>query len=211
MFRYERGYNAQVSQAGMITLPPSPVVLPSRSFESLAEQDFYHPTYGLLQPCLVPESLGSLKTFDVYEHHHKHCASILRTYEVQRILAAPSSRVYTADPAPTYIIPFKRYLSTHLRLTHFNENTFNVTMLWSNADARRAEGYANSDGTDDGDIILGWDYRYEVEWVVPSSSDGTDDDEGLAFKGGIWGKEGLDSRTPGGTGKDSAEVWFAKA
>ena len=24
------------------------------------------------------------------------------------------------------------------------------------------------------------------------------------------GKEGLDSRSPGGTGKDSAEVWFKK-
>ena len=30
------------------------------------------------------------------------------------------------------------------------------------------------------------------------------------FKDGFWGKEGLDSRSPGGTGTDSAEVWFEK-
>ena len=39
---------------------------------------------------------------------------------------------------------------------------------------------------------------------------GKDREEGLAFKDGFWGKEGLDSRSPGGTGKDSAEVWFEK-
>ncbi|KAF5323782.1 hypothetical protein D9619_012929 [Psilocybe cf. subviscida] len=213
--RYERQYNSLVSKAGATTPPPSPATLPSRSFESLAEQSFNHPTYGLLQPCLVPESLGSLNTPNAYKHHHAHCASFLKTYEVQRILSAPSSRVYAnaseAEPTPTYIIPFKRYFATHLRLAHFDKNTFNVTVLWSNADARRAEGYANRDGTDGGDVILGWDERYEVEWVVPSSrSSDEQEEEGLAFKGGIWGKEGLDSRTPEGTGKDSAEVWFAK-
>ncbi len=34
-------------------------------------------------------------------------------------------------------------------------------------------------------------------------------EEGLAFKGGFWGKEGPDSQSPSGEGKDSAEVWFA--
>ena len=43
--------------------------------------------------------------------------------------------------------------------------------------------------------------NYEVEWVHG-------EEEGLAFKDGFWGKEGLDSRSPGGTGKDSTEVWF---
>ena len=42
-----------------------------------------------------------------------------------------------------------------------------------------------------------------MEWVHG-------EEEGLAFKGGFWGKEGFDSRSPGGTGKDSAEMWFEK-
>ena len=45
--------------------------------------------------------------------------------------------------------------------------------------------------------------NYEVEWVHG-------EEEGLTFKDGFGGKEGLDSRLPGGTGKDSAEVWFKK-
>ena len=35
--------------------------------------------------------------------------------------------------------------------------------------------------------------------------------EGLAFKDGFGGKEGLDSCSPGGTGKDSAEMWFKRS
>ena len=42
-----------------------------------------------------------------------------------------------------------------------------------------------------------------MEWVHG-------EEVGLAFKDGFWGKEGLDSRSPGGTGKDSTEVWFKK-
>ena len=54
-----------------------------------------------------------------------------------------------------------------------------------------------------GDVLYGLDDHQEVEWVHG-------EEEGLAFKDGFWGKEGLDSRSPGGTGNDSAEVWFKK-
>ena len=50
--------------------------------------------------------------------------------------------------------------------------------------------------------MYGLDDHYEVEWVHG--------EEGLVFKDRFLGKEGLDSRSPGGTGKDSAEVWFKK-
>ena len=49
-------------------------------------------------------------------------------------------------------------------------------------------------------MLLGLDEHFEVEWVHG-------EEEGFAFKDGFWGKEG---RSPGGTGKDSAEVWFNK-
>ena len=52
-------------------------------------------------------------------------------------------------------------------------------------------------------MLDGLDDHYEVEWVHG-------EEEGLAFKDEFWGKEGPDSRSPGGTGKDSAEVWFKK-
>jgi len=52
-------------------------------------------------------------------------------------------------------------------------------------------------------VLIGLDEHFEVEWVHG-------EEEGLAFKDGFWGKEGLDSRSPEGTGKDSAEVWFNK-
>ena len=42
--------------------------------------------------------------------------------------------------------------------------------------------------------------------IVPWKRRG--EEEGLAFKDGFGGKKGLDSCSPGGTGKDSAEVWF---
>ena len=95
---------------------------------------------------------------------------------------------------------------THLYLTHFNENLFNVTVIWSNAEVREKEGYSDR-GEVKGDILFGLNNHYEVEWVHSKNEKG---EEGLAFKGGFWGMEGLDARSPGGVGKESAEVWFAR-
>ena len=89
---------------------------------------------------------------------------------------------------PTLIIPWKRTFATHLRLAHFSENLFNVIVIWFESGS---------------DILYGLDDHYEVEWVHG-------EEEGLVFKDRFWGKEGLNSRLPGGTGKDSAEVWFKK-
>ena len=85
-----------------------------------------------------------------------------------------------------------------ISLTHFSENLFNVTVICSNAEVQEKEGFESG-----GDVLYGLDDHYEVEWVYGV-------EEGLALKDGFWGKERLDSRSPGGTGKDSAEVWFKK-
>ena len=99
-------------------------------------------------------------------------------------------------PQCTLIIPWQRTFATHLCLAHFSENLFNVTVIWSNDEVRQKEGFESG-----GDILYGLDEHFEVEWVHG--------EEGLAFKDGFLGKEG-DSRSPGGTGKDSAELWFKK-
>ncbi|KAJ3758951.1 beta-lactamase/transpeptidase-like protein [Lentinula raphanica] len=105
---------------------------------------------------------------------------------------------------PTLMIPYSGFFSTHIMLRHFSGNLFNGSILWSNRATREKEGYHNG-GRDDGDVITGFDDRFEVEWVPQSEMY----EEGLAFKGGFWGK-GKKAKSPIGTGKESAEVWFSK-
>ncbi|KAF8993845.1 beta-lactamase/transpeptidase-like protein [Cyathus striatus] len=63
--------------------------------------------------------------------------------------------------------------------------------------------FAGGEGEeDDGAMLLLEDERFQLEWVH-------EPEEGLAFRGGFWGKEGLDAREPEEKeGKGSAEVWF---
>ncbi|KAJ7654078.1 beta-lactamase/transpeptidase-like protein [Mycena polygramma] len=162
-----------------VTPRPSPTVLPSVPFTAM-EGTFTHGAYGSIQPCLVqPKS---------------SCTALLNTPVVQRILGAPGS---DAPDTPTFIVPFKRTFSTHLRLAHFAGNTFNASLIWSNGEAREKEGCKAG-----GDVVVGLDERYEVEWVGG-------EEEGWAFKGDFWGKEG-DVRPLEGEGKDAAEVWFGR-
>ena len=117
---------------------------------------------------------------------------LLASHPVQRILENSDLSI------PTLIVPWKRTFSTHLHLAHFSENLFNVTVIWSNTEVCQKEGFESGR-----DVLIGLDMHFEVEWVH-------EEEEELAFKDGFWGKEGLDSHSLGGTGKDSAEVWFNK-
>ncbi|KAF9555829.1 beta-lactamase/transpeptidase-like protein [Agrocybe pediades] len=194
--RFEKQYNEYIDKKiKRITPRPTSPEAPSASFSSLAERKYSHPAYGPLEPCLVPTTIDDDAQHISSYKAHKHCDSLLESKAVQRILGASDLSI------PTYIIPFKRSFATHLRLSHFSGNLFNVTVLWSNAEVREREGHKRNERGDD--MLIGFDESFEVEWVHG-------DDEGLAFKGGFWGKEGPDSRSPGGTGKDSAEVWFGK-
>ncbi|KAF8163798.1 beta-lactamase/transpeptidase-like protein [Crassisporium funariophilum] len=191
--RYEKQYNDYVEKSQLLTPRPDLPIPPSRPLSDLATKSFSHPTYGTLQPCIVPKSLSSSPHNAFNEQIHKHCTDLLDSHPVKGILGVSNMTI------PTFIIQWKRTFATHLRLAHFSENLFNVTIIWSNAEVREREGYGPG-----GDIMIGLDEHFEVEWVHG-------EDEGLAFKGGFWGKEGPDSRSPSGIGKDSAEVWFAKA
>jgi hypothetical protein len=191
--RREKEWNKHVEDAQRITPRPATPKAPSAPFTSLAEVTFSHPSYGTLQPCLVPASVR-LSSDSLFEF--PQCVNLLSSHSVQRILAASDLSI------PTYIISWKRFLATHLRLAHFNENLFNVTVIWSNSEIREKEGYLDGEG----DLLTGLDDQYEVEWVHGSTGQ---EEEGLAFKGGFWGK-GVDAPSLNGVGKESAEVWFAK-
>ncbi|KAJ7463154.1 beta-lactamase/transpeptidase-like protein [Mycena latifolia] len=95
-----------------------------------------------------------------------------------------------------------RTFSTHLRLVHFAGNVFNASLVWANADMRRAEGHAST-----GDVLVGLDRRFVVEWVPGEEGDGVGD--GWAFGGDFWGKEGEVRALEGGR-EAGAEVWFGR-
>lgn len=64
---------------------------------------------------------------------------------------------------------------------------------------------------DEGDMLIGLDDHFKLEWVLPHNTHNNDGgEEGLAFKGGFWGMEGPDAVSPKGQGKESAEVWFTR-
>jgi hypothetical protein len=153
------------------------------------EGTFSHGAYGAFQPCFVESKTAGRSAA---------CTEVINTPVVQRILGASAD----AESIPTFIVPFKRTFSTHMRFAHFAGNVFNVSLIWSNGEARAAEGYSPG-----GDVVAGLDDRYEVEWVGGGPEAGGE--EGWAFKGNFWGKEG-DVRALEGEGKAAAEVWFGR-
>jgi hypothetical protein len=153
------------------------------------EGTFSHSAYGTFQPCFVESKTVGRSAA---------CTEVINTAVVQRILSASAD----ADSIPTFIVPFKRTFATHLRFAHFAGNVFNASLIWSNGEVRAAEGYPAG-----GDVVVGLDERYEVEWVDGGAEAGGE--EGWAFKGNFWGKEG-DVRALEGEGKDAAEVWFRR-
>ncbi|KAJ7461119.1 beta-lactamase/transpeptidase-like protein [Mycena latifolia] len=182
--RYADERAASIRKSQMVTPRPSPPVLPSVPFGAM-EGTFSHGAYGALQPCFVHSNTAGLSAA---------CTALINTPVVQRILGA------SAPDVPTFIVPFKRTFSTHLRLAHFIGTTFNVSLIWSNADARAAEGFPA-----DGDVIVGFDERYVSEWVAGDAPG----EDGWAFTGNFWGKQG-EVRPLEGVGKDAAEVWFGR-
>ncbi|KAJ6511836.1 beta-lactamase/transpeptidase-like protein [Mycena vulgaris] len=163
-----------------VTPRPAPPVLPATPFTAM-EGTFAHPTYGSLSPCYAQNAASPI------------CAATLGHPVARAILAASEPGV------PTLIAPFKRTFATHMRLAHFAGNKFNASVVWSNADVRRAEGHAAGS-----DVLVGLDNRFEVEWV-PGGAEG----DGWAFKGDFWGKDG-EVRPLEGAGAAGAEVWFGR-
>ncbi|KAJ3789678.1 beta-lactamase/transpeptidase-like protein [Lentinula aff. detonsa] len=177
---------------------PDPPTEPISSMEGTL---FMHPSYGVLQPCHIGSD-------ELRPPRSAECACVVGDIATQQIVKTPFTINSTLEDTlniPTLIIPFNGFFSTHIMLRHFSGNLFNGSILWSNRAIREQEGYHSGDSDNDGDIIIGFDDRFEVEWVHESDMS----EEGLAFKGGFWGK-GKKAKALTGTGKDSAEVWFSK-
>ncbi|KAF4615106.1 hypothetical protein D9613_013016 [Agrocybe pediades] len=152
--RFEQQYRESIeAKAKRIIQRPALPEPPSQPFSSLAVATFVHTTYGSLKPCLVPETASGAKQA-LGNIPHEHCEGLLKSKTVQRILGASDLSI------PTFIIPFKRTMSTHLRLSHFSGNLFNVTVLWSNAEVREREGYSRNGVGDD--LLTGFDERFHI-------------------------------------------------
>ncbi|KAJ7153968.1 beta-lactamase/transpeptidase-like protein [Mycena crocata] len=189
--RYSDKLDEAIRKNQEVTPRPSEPVPPSVPFSAM-EGTFSHGAYGSIQPCFVKSKRAGLSTA---------CTSVINTRIVQRILGASN----LTETVPNFIIPFKRTFATHLHLVHFNKNTFNASLIWSNSDAREREGYPP-----EGHVVVGFDERYEVEWVGSGGKgEGGGEGDGFAFKGNFWGKQG-EVRTLEGEGKDAAEVWFGR-
>ncbi|KAJ7236023.1 beta-lactamase/transpeptidase-like protein, partial [Mycena rebaudengoi] len=126
-----------------VTPRPAPPMLPAVPFADM-EGVFTHGAYGDFHPCFVMAHKTGLS---------EGCTRVIKGRVVQRILGASDATV------PTFVVPFRRSFSTHLRLAHFAGNIFNASLVWTNGDVRAEEGL----GTD-GDVVIGLDDRYVAEW-----------------------------------------------
>ncbi|CAK5267240.1 unnamed protein product [Mycena citricolor] len=151
---------------------PEPASLPFSEMQGV----FSHAAYGPFSPCLFDAPTS--------------CSDPT----VERMVQANAS----LHPAPTFVVPFKRTLATHLLFTHFSGNTFNVSVIWSNTQARLDAGYPAG-----GDVVVGFDERHTVEWVGGARE--ARSQHGWAFGGNFWGAEG-------GYGEvlEGAEAWFGR-
>ncbi|KAF9524497.1 beta-lactamase/transpeptidase-like protein [Crepidotus variabilis] len=217
--RYEKIWSDYLENVQKHTPRPAHPQISIASLVSLAKDTFNHPMYGTFRPCLVPGSqvLLSFTQSSFALPEQPHCRGFLASPPTQRLLST------TNLASPTFLIPFGSGIATHLVLEHFDGNIFNLTAVWTNWASRqeyinirtrkhgssRLENLTSVDRErDEGDLITRWPETFEVEWVDNGSTE-----RGLAFRGGFWGKEGPDSRNPGGTGstaKEGAEVWFRK-
>lgn len=219
--RYTKLWNEHLDSRRPNTTAPENPTPPSAGFDKLGQGKFHHPAYGTLAPCLVPSSLNrkssplsdeanqtplSTGSINEFENPHTNCTHVFSLASSRRLLAnTPLDR-------PTYVATWDRSLSNLVRFEHFDSNLFNATVAWSNADIRRKEGLSSAGVEDEGDILIELDQRYNVEWVAAGGELGSeegDSEEGLAFTGNFWGKEGPYSEAPAGVGKGSAEVWFS--
>ncbi|KAF8069841.1 beta-lactamase/transpeptidase-like protein [Lyophyllum atratum] len=187
---------------------PPPQLIPS-----LQNYTFSHPAYGVLRPCYVPPGAPGLRTnistspqtlshYTEMDHDRAAACDSFLQHPTTRLLLAHTP----VQDIPTLVVPFRHTFATHLRLTHWSGPWFNVSVIWGNQGQQKAQGIAGGEDGDSDGILIGLDERFEVEWVA--GRDGEED--GLAFRGGIWGMEGPDAKAPEGTGKEGAEIWFAR-
>ncbi|XP_006462727.1 hypothetical protein AGABI2DRAFT_179366 [Agaricus bisporus var. bisporus H97] len=195
--RYKEIDRRQKQASKIFTPRPPHPPLPSLPFSELVRKTYSHPSYGQLRLCQATSPAPSSpwenlwgETFSIAD---QDCSVVVNSPAVKRILETTDLSV------PTFISQFKSIFTTHIRLSHFSGNVFNATAIWTNSQVRMDEGYGSWDGgtwKDDEDVMISL-MEFSVEWA-------TEREEGLAFKGGIWGM-GEGAREPLGSGKEAAE------
>ncbi|KAF5376299.1 hypothetical protein D9615_008485 [Tricholomella constricta] len=226
--RYVKEQEAYYADKRQAALPrPANPQSPPRPLQNLQNYTFSHPAYGVLRPCYVPQGSPGPRGYSNSSISATVNTTVVRSaeYEIENDRAAacdaflqhPTTQLLLAKTpvreVQTLVVPFRRTFATHLRLTHWSGPWFNLSVVWGNQDQQDGEwsryqpfeGAANENSDGQG-VLIGLDERFEVEWVA----DRDGQEEGLAFRGGIWGLEGLDAKAPEGVGKQGAEIWFPR-
>jgi len=178
--RYQKKYEDALSKARSYTPRPKSAKPPSSEIKNMA-QTFRHSTCGFVSPCHLQAKSPS-----------PTCVSFLRSDTVKPIIESLDYSI------PTLIAPYYRFFSSHLVFTHFDENLFNVSIFFSNADIRRERGLS-----EDGDVV------FERDTALALWMDHSIDGRGWGMMGNWWGK-GLEAKDPQGEGMEKAEVIFLK-
>jgi len=174
-------FKALISAGRAIPTPRSAnATSPSLPFESLAGA--YHDAgYGTVDLCLIsPASTSSSPS--------ESCRKLLEEI--------PSTLPGVFDPEiPTLLARWNGFGVTHVSLTHFEHNLFNITGLASIPTRNSSD---------------------KPYWVTiesdpsPQAEFSFDGIPGVGFRGGIWGAGAGVPSPQGETVKDRAEAWFEK-
>ncbi|PBK88353.1 beta-lactamase/transpeptidase-like protein [Armillaria gallica] len=155
---------------------------PSVSFEALSGP-YENPGYGTVNFCFI---FKNKSTSDI---------------------PSPCDDSWTTLPGaidtsvPTLLAKWDKAWSTHIMLTHFDENLFNVSTLESRHTINDTQPFWTAE-VHEGTIVTA-EFSFRQEKSQRSIS-------GFGLTGGIWGAGTEAGTRKGGTAQDRAEVWFHK-
>jgi len=135
-----------------------------------------------------------------------YCTDLIRQPVFTRALEATSNSTLGGNTEALVTLLPDGLFASHIVLRQFDGDLFNASFIWSNYNMRVNTTYESDDP--EGYVITNIGSRVQAEWVA--------EEEGWAFKGGLWGASGqavlgIDGELVGAQGKASAEVWFARA
>ncbi len=138
--RFEKKWKKYIKKSQKITPRPSPHRLPAEPFSPSPKKRSAtrHTVSSSLASCLTPSS--HCLPFNMSRILMHTATPLLRSHPVKRALSVTDLSV------PTYVIPWKRTFATHVILAHFSDNLFNATVLWTNSEVRKREGYGENGG-----------------------------------------------------------------
>ncbi|KAK0186837.1 beta-lactamase/transpeptidase-like protein [Armillaria mellea] len=155
---------------------------PSISFEALSGQ-YENPGYGTVDFCFI--------------FKNKSASDV----------PSPCDDSWTTLPSaidtsvPTLLAKWDKAWSTHIMLTHFDGNLFNVSTLESRHTINDTQPFWSAEVHEGNIVTAEFSFDQEENWRAIS---------GFGLTGGIWGASAEAGTRKGGTAQDRAEVWFHK-